>query len=51
MRKEFVVIAPRKAQLESLQSRLPVGGTVPLLVNGTSAAIDVPDRPSWADIW
>ncbi|WP_238994945.1 hypothetical protein [Gordonia sp. JH63] len=51
VRKEFVVIAPRKAQLEALQSRLPAGGTVPLLVHGTSAAIDVPDRPSWADIW
>ncbi|MFE0749950.1 hypothetical protein [Gordonia sp. NPDC058843] len=51
VRKDYVVIAPRKAQLESLHRRLTEGGSAPLLIHGTSTAIDVPDRPSWADIW
>lgn len=51
VRKEFVVIAPRRGRVEALRERLPVGAVAPLLVRGRSAAIDVPDRPAWADIW
>ncbi|UGT41296.1 hypothetical protein LTV02_36090 [Nocardia yamanashiensis] len=35
----------------SLRDRCTVGASIPLLVRRNHAAFDLPERPSWADIW
>lgn len=51
VRKSFTFPRWRGKVMRKFRDRFPVGASMPMRVRGRSSAFDLPERPSWVDIW
>ncbi|MBC7301967.1 MAG: hypothetical protein H5T78_13545 [Nocardia sp.] len=51
LRKDYRFLDFQHGRAMAFQARLPPGAPMPVLARGSHAGFDLPERPTWTDIW